>query len=97
MEKCLVYFSQVLEMMLSSAATDISDRSKRMFRLPSYQELTKEQINIHNLPSEGKYLVIGRQEPGKTVIAIYRAQMLRRANLDATLIVYKPDPETVFE
>ena len=45
-------------------------------RLPAYQDLSKEQEDINNLPVDGSYLVAGPPGTGKTVIALYRAQMI---------------------
>ena len=45
-------------------------------KLPTYQDLSKEQDAINNLPLEGTYLVTGPPGTGKTVMALYRAQMI---------------------
>jgi len=59
-----------------------------MFRLPVYQDLTREQINIRNLGTQGKHLVVGPPGTGKTVIAIYRSEMLGEDDEEFRLIVY---------
>jgi len=47
-------------------------------KLPSYQELSKEQDKINTLPLDGSFLVVGPPGTGKTVMALYRAQMLAK-------------------
>jgi DNA helicase IV len=59
-----------------------------MLKLPTYQELSKEQDTINNLPLSGTHLVVGPPGTGKTVIAIYRAEMCKRAKLSSQFIVY---------
>jgi DNA helicase IV len=57
-------------------------------RLPSYQELSKEQDRINNLPLDGSYLVTGPPGTGKTVMALYRSQMLTKRNAHVQLLMY---------
>lgn len=59
-----------------------------MFRLPVYQELSKEQDTVTNLPLTGRHLVVGPPGTGKTVVAIYRAELWRNAGWDSQFIVY---------
>ena len=59
-----------------------------MFSLPSYQDLSKEQDAVYNLPLSGTHLVLGPPGTGKTVLAIYRADMFRRAGRSTRFIVY---------
>jgi superfamily I DNA/RNA helicase len=57
-------------------------------RLPSYQQLSKEQDRINNLPLDGRHLVTGPPGTGKTVMALYRAAMLKRRRRKARLLMY---------
>src|SRR5438270_768509 len=50
-----------------------------MLRVPSYEELSKEQDEVYNLPLDGNYLVIGPPGTGKTVMAMHRAARFSRA------------------
>lgn len=45
----------------------------RVFKLPDFQDLSKEQDNIINLPLNGRYLIIGGPGTGKSVIALLMA------------------------
>ncbi len=57
-------------------------------RLPSFQDLSKEQDTINNLPLNGVYLVTGPPGTGKTVIALYRAHMLSERSQRVRLLMY---------
>jgi superfamily I DNA/RNA helicase len=57
-------------------------------RLPSYQDLSKEQDRINDLPIDGRHLVVGAPGTGKTVMGLYRAAMLKRARRRAKLLMY---------
>jgi superfamily I DNA/RNA helicase len=59
-----------------------------MFRLPTYQELSKEQDKAYNLPIEGHHMVIGPPGTGKTVIAVYRAEMLKIVEQKCDFVVF---------
>lgn len=45
-------------------------------RLPAFEDLSKEQDLIYNLDLDGNYLVSGPPGTGKSVMALYRAQVL---------------------
>jgi DNA helicase IV len=47
-----------------------------MLRLPTYQELSEEQDSVYNMLLKGNHLVIGPPGSGKTVMAVYRANLL---------------------
>jgi DNA helicase IV len=57
-------------------------------RLPTYQELSKEQDRINNLPINDSHLVVGPPGTGKTVMALYRANMLTQSQVDTCLLMY---------
>lgn len=57
-------------------------------RLPAYQDLSKEQEAVNNLPLSGSYLVTGPPGTGKTVIALYRSQMVERRGRTAQLLMF---------
>ena len=59
-----------------------------MLKLPSYQQLSKEQDTINNLPLNDSFLVIGPPGTGKTVLAIYRSAMFKRVNKYSNFILY---------
>ena len=59
-----------------------------MLKLPTYQQLSKEQDAINNLPLTGSHLVVGPPGTGKTVMAVYRAAMFRRAGKASQFMVY---------
>jgi len=57
-------------------------------RLPAYQDLSKEQEAINNLPLDGSYLVTGPPGTGKTIIALYRAQMIEKRGRLAQILMF---------
>jgi superfamily I DNA/RNA helicase len=57
-------------------------------RLPTYQRLSKEQDRINGLPLDGNWLVTGPPGTGKSVMAIYRAQILRKKKRSIRLLTW---------
>lgn len=57
-------------------------------KLPAYQHLSEEQDRVLNIPLDKNCLVSGAPGTGKTLIALYRAQMLRKKrNVRRTLFL----------
>ena len=62
---------------------------KDEFRLPTYEELSKEQDRVlRRTQLEGRYLVCGAPGTGKTVIALLLADKLKRNNKDCLCLLY---------
>jgi hypothetical protein len=57
-------------------------------RLPSYEDLSKEQDRINNLPLDGSFLVTGPPGTGKTVMALYRASVLQSKKRHVSLLMH---------
>jgi superfamily I DNA/RNA helicase len=57
-------------------------------RLPSYQDLSKEQDRINNLALDDSFLVTGPPGTGKTVMALYRASMLQAKRRQVALLMH---------
>jgi superfamily I DNA/RNA helicase len=57
-------------------------------RLPAFQDLSKEQDEINNLPLDGNHLVTGPPGTGKTVMALYRAQILHIGGRPSNLLMF---------
>ena len=57
-------------------------------RLPSFQELSKEQDVIYTLSLDGNHLVTGPPGTGKTVMALYRAQALAIDDRPTKILMY---------
>jgi DNA helicase IV len=57
--------------------------------LPTYDQLSRDQLDVLTLPTAGSYLITGPPGSGKTVMAILRAQALKREyGEDAILLMY---------
>lgn len=57
-------------------------------KLPTYQELSREQDAINGLPLDGNWLVTGPPGTGKTVMALYRAKMLEDQRRTVKMLVW---------
>ena len=57
-------------------------------KLPPYDDLSGDQDEAINLPLEGRYLVAGPPGSGKTVVALYRAQMLKKSRRTPAVLTY---------
>ncbi len=57
-------------------------------RLPKITELNEEQMNVFNAPLSDTILVIGPPGSGKTVLAFFRAEALRRSRKDCKVLMY---------
>ena len=57
-------------------------------KLPTYQDLSKEQDRVNNFPLQGSYLIAGPPGTGKTVLALYRANMLTKKGASSVLLMH---------
>jgi DNA helicase IV len=57
-------------------------------RLPAFEDLSKEQDLIYNLDLDGNFLVSGPPGTGKSVMALYRAQVLTFDDRDPQLLMF---------
>ena len=55
--------------------------------IPTYTELSEEQLVVLNLPEKGRFLVTGPPGTGKTVMALKRAEMANDAGMGVELIM----------
>ena len=60
------------------------------FRLPRWGELSEEQLDIVNLPTDKDYVIQGSAGTGKTVMAVYRAAQISKNNKVLILVYNKP-------
>ena len=59
-----------------------------MLQLPDFNALSEEQDDILDLPLDVSTLITGPPGTGKTIMAIYRAQMLDKARRPTLLLMY---------
>jgi superfamily I DNA/RNA helicase len=57
-------------------------------RLPAWSELIEEQRNVSEHPLDKSLFVVGPPGSGKTTLAIQRAEMLKNASKETTIITY---------
>jgi DNA helicase IV len=56
--------------------------------LPTFQDLSREQLEINSLPLEASFLITGPPGTGKTVMALYRAEALTQKGAFTQLLMY---------
>ncbi len=67
----------------------MSHSKREKFRLPAYEELSKEQDRVlRRLQLDGRYLVCGAPGTGKTVITLLFANKLKQNNKNSLCILY---------
>ena len=57
-------------------------------RLPPFERLSQEQDEVCALPTDGRYLVSGPPGTGKTVIALYRSQIITATDRKVSLLTW---------
>lgn len=57
-------------------------------KLPAFEDLSKEQDLIYNLDLDGNYVVSGPPGTGKSVMALYRAQVLAFDDREPAVLMY---------
>lgn len=57
-------------------------------KLPAFEDLSKEQDLIYNLDLDGNFLVSGPPGTGKSVMALYRAQVLTFDDREPAVLMY---------
>jgi DNA helicase II / ATP-dependent DNA helicase PcrA len=64
------------------------DRTRTSFTLPGVQDLNKDQDAARALPMEGQNLIVGGPGTGKSVVALWRAQLLAQEAKNYTALVH---------
>src|SRR6476620_344263 len=59
-----------------------------MLHLPDFSALSEEQDDVLDLPLDSSVIVTGPPGTGKTIIAIWRANMLHRSERPTLLLMY---------
>jgi len=59
-----------------------------MLKLPSYQELSREQDAVNNLSLDSSHLIVGPPGTGKTILALYRAARLKAAGKHVLFLTF---------
>ncbi len=62
--------------------------SKRRFKLPGIQDLSKDQEDARALPKNGQHLIIGGPGTGKSVLALLRSRRHHKDKEDYVFLVY---------
>jgi len=55
--------------------------------IPTYTELSEEQLVVLNLPEKGRFLVTGPPGTGKTIMALKRAELANNSGMGVELIM----------
>ena len=79
------FFQDVLDAAVEAAGEGVRGIC---VRLPAFEDLSKEQDLIYNLDLDGNYLVTGPPGTGKSVMALYRAQVLTFDDREPALLMY---------
>jgi len=54
--------------------------ANRKFKLPDYEELTKDQDKVLRLPKDGQFLIVGGPGTGKSVVALLHTMRYQQGN-----------------
>ncbi len=57
-------------------------------KLPVYEDLSKEQDKVYTIPLDESFVVTGPPGTGKTVMALYRADMLKKRKTRVNLLMF---------
>lgn len=56
--------------------------------IPTYRELSKEQVDVLNLPEKGRFLVSGPPGTGKSVMVLKRAEAVNDSGMNPEIVMY---------